>query len=86
MKLSVFLVLLPSVSAFVPSAHPASSQLASTGQEHGTASSIAPLTAQQESSNEDAGLWSVASMWKGVVGSASDTKAKVDSTVRDSAG
>lgn len=92
MKLSVFVaVLLPTVAAFVvPSGVPPTSPSNTLAGGAGIASirtravavaaapgSVGPLSYKGDPT------WSVSSFWKEMVGSASDTKAKVDSTVSE---
>lgn len=96
MKLSMFLVLLPSVSAFVvtpatllkqPPHHNRDSfrtappaAASSAGERRGSSSSSRMSMGPQQPRGEE-GAWSITSFWREVMGTASETKAKVDSTV-----
>ncbi|CAM9516474.1 unnamed protein product [Ectocarpus sp. 4 AP-2014] len=83
MKLSVFLVLLPSVSAFV-SPKPVvmdnhlQRQQQQQQQQQQRSSTPTAVGAWKQANGEEP--WSVATLWRDVVGSAMN-KAKVDSTV-----
>ncbi|CAN0062472.1 unnamed protein product [Ascophyllum nodosum] len=74
MKLSVFLVLLPSVSAFVTPSSPLSAVTT------GLVNNVTPLRMTAENKGDNTEPWSVMKILRGVVGTASETKAKVDAT------
>lgn len=78
MKLSVFLVLLPSVSAFVSPKPVVLNHLQHQQQRLSSASTTTALCAQKQANGE--GPWSVATLWRDMVDSAMN-KGKVDSTV-----
>ncbi|CBJ48692.1 hypothetical protein Esi_0046_0076 [Ectocarpus siliculosus] len=79
MKLSVFLVLLPSVSAFVSPRPVVLNNHLQRQQQQQRSSTPTAVGAWKQANGE--GPWSVATLWRDVVGSAMN-KAKVDSTAR----
>ncbi|CAM9462724.1 unnamed protein product [Ectocarpus sp. 12 AP-2014] len=84
MKLSVFLVLLPSVSAFVspkPVVLNNHLQRQQQQQQQQRSSTPTPVGAWKQADGE--GPWSVATLWRDLVGSAMN-KAKVESTLTTS--
>ncbi|CAN0214269.1 unnamed protein product [Scytosiphon promiscuus] len=97
MKLSVFLVLLPSVSAFVvnpatllkqPHHHrdaflTAAAPAASAGARTAVSSSSSRMSMGAQPPVGEEGAWSLSAWWRDVIGSASGSKAKVDSTAAD---
>ncbi|CAM9726337.1 unnamed protein product [Pylaiella littoralis] len=80
MRLSVFLILLPCVSAFVTPG-PASTFFKYGRSEVYASSSMISMGAQGQPNGE--GAWSVATLWRDMVGTATETKQKVDSTAAD---
>ncbi|CAM9214675.1 unnamed protein product [Ectocarpus sp. 13 AM-2016] len=79
MKLSVFLVLLPSVSAFVsPKPVVFNNHLQRQQQHQQRSSRPTAVGAWKQADGE--GPWSIATLWRDVIGSAMN-KAKVESTV-----
>lgn len=83
MKLSVFLILLPSVSAFISPSVPIEAPCRISGAAMtGLAKNVTPLRMAAGTNGDKGEPWSMLKIWRDVVGSASETKAKVDATVR----
>lgn len=87
MKLSIFLILLPSVSAFISPSVPIEAPCRISGAATtGLAKNVTPLRMAAGTNGDKEEPWSMSKIWRDVVGSASETKAKVDASVRLSCG
>lgn len=83
MKLSVFLILLPSVLGFISPSVPIEAPCRISGAAMtGLAKNVTPLRMAAGTNGDKEEPWSMLKIWRDVVGSASETKAKVDATVR----